>query len=323
MNDVVNQQRVDNGRTAGGSPAARLRRHEWLAVLGAAARSARGMIGLSLALLVVAVAVIGPLVAPHSATEFVSSTFALPSSHFPLGTDVLGRDVLSRVFYGGWLLLIVAAAATMLGVAVGALAGIMAAYYRGWRDGLIMRIVDVILAFPAIVFALLLVSIAGPKLWLVVVAVAATHAPQVARVMRAAALDICEKDFVKAIELIRVPSRKIIRGEILPNLVTPLMVETGLRMTWSIVIISGLSFIGFGLQPPAPNWGLMLNENRIGLVSNPWSVIVPALLIALLTIGLNTFTDAVARVSIGVERPVDQQQLLEEHLLGQSRETAP
>ena len=135
---------------------------------------------------------------------------------------------------------------------------------------------------PAIVFALLLVSIAGPKLWLVVVAVAATHAPQVARVMRAAALDICEKDFVKAIELIRVPSRKIIRGEILPNLVTPLMVETGLRMTWSIVIIAGLSFIGFGLQPPAPNWGLMLNENRIGLVSNPWSVIVPALLIALL-----------------------------------------
>ena len=100
----------------------------------------------------------------------------------------------------------------------------------------------------------------------------------------------------------RGPSRKIIRGEILPNLVTPLMVETGLRMTWSIVIIAGLSFIGFGLQPPAPNWGLMLNENRIGLVSNPWSVIVPALLIALLTIGLNTFTDGLGRALIGVER---------------------
>ncbi len=299
-------------------PVVRLRRHEWLAVLSAAARSTRGMIGLALALLVILVAVIGPFVAPFSATEFVGSTFELPSAQHGLGTDVLGRDVLSRVLDGGWLLLVVAATATALGVAVGALAGVMAAYYKGWRDGLIMRIVDIILAFPAIVFALLLVSIAGPKLWLVVVAVAATHAPQVARVMRASALDICEKDFVKAVELNGIPSRKIIRGEVLPNLVTPLMVETGLRMTWSIVIIAGLSFIGFGLQPPAPNWGLMLNENRIGLVSNPWCLIVPAALIALLTIGLNTFTDGVARVSIGVERPVGEEQLLEEHLIGGS-----
>ncbi len=264
-----------------------------------------------MALLVVAVAVIGPFVAPHTATEFVGMPFATPSAHYWLGTDVLGRDVLSRVLSGGWLLLLVAAAATVLGVAVGALAGIMAAYYKGWRDGLIMRAVDVILAFPAIVFALLLVSIAGPKLWLVCVAVAMTHAPQVARVIRSAALDICEKDYVKAIELIKVPPRKIIRGEILPNLVTPLMVEAGLRLTWSIVIIAGLSFLGFGVQPPAPNWGLMLNENRIGMVSNPWCVIVPALLIALLTVGMNTFTDSIARVSIGVDRPKEEDAMLE------------
>ncbi len=90
--------------------------------------------------------------------------------------------------------------------------------------------------------------------------------------------------------------------EILPNLVTPLMVETGLRMTYSIVIIAGLSFIGFGIQPPAPDWGLMINENRIGLSENPWAVVAPAALIALLTIGLNTFTDAVARVALGVDR---------------------
>lgn len=299
-----------------GGSVARLRRREWLAVLVAAARSRRGKIGLAVGLSVVAIAVIGPFVAPYSPTEFVSTTFAPPSSDYWLGTDVLGRDVLTRVLEGGWLLLLVAAAATALGVVVGAMAGVMAAYYRGWRDGLIMRIVDIILAFPAIVFALLLVSIAGPKLWLVVVAVAATHAPQVARVMRSAALDICEKDHVKAVELIRLPSLTIIRGEIVPNLVTPLMVETGLRMTWSIVIIAGLSFIGFGLQPPAPNWGLMLNENRIGLVSNPWGVAMPALLIALLTIGLNTFTDAVARVSIGVERPVGEEELLQERLIG-------
>jgi peptide/nickel transport system permease protein len=314
---------TDSLPVPGGShPQARLRRHEWLAVLGAAARSRRGMIGLIIVGLVVAVAVIGPLVAPYSATQFVGMKFTPPSADHLLGTDVLGRDVLSRVLAGGWLLLAMAAAATVLGVAIGALAGITAAYFRGWRDGLIMRIVDILLAFPAIVFALLLVSVAGPKLWLVVVAVALTHAPQVARVMRASALDVCEKDFVKAVELNRVPSRKIISGEILPNLVTPLMVESGLRMTWSIVLIAGLSFIGFGLQPPAANWGLMLNENRIGLVDNPWCVVVPAVLIALLTVGLNTFTDAVARVSIGVERPVGDQAFLEERLIGRTLDSA-
>jgi peptide/nickel transport system permease protein len=260
---------------------------------------------------VVLLAVIGPFVAPYSATEFVTTPFAPPSKVAWLGGDILGRDVLTRVLDGGWLLLLSAGAATVLGVAIGALAGITAAYFKGWRDGVIMRTVDVILAFPAIVFALLLVSVAGPELWLVVVAVAATHAPQVARVMRASALDICEKDYVKAVEIIKLRPYRIIRREILPNLVTPLMVEIGLRLTWSIVIISGLSFIGFGLQPPTPNWGLMLNENRVGLVSNFWSVLVPAVLIALLTVGMNTYTDAIARVTIGVDRPVGEEVLLE------------
>ncbi len=290
-----------------GNGSARLRRHEWLAVLRAAARSRRGAIGLSVAAIVVAVAVIGPFVAPHSATEFVATSFASPSRRLPLGSDLLGRDVLSRVLDGGWLLLIMAVAATVIGTGLGAIAGITAAYFRGWPDGLIMRAVDIILCFPQIVFALLLVSIAGPRLWLLVVAVGVSHAPQVARVIRSASLDICEKDYVKAVELLRIPSRKIIAGDILPNLVTPLMVEIGLRLTWSIVIIAGLSFIGFGLQPPAANWGLMLNENRIGLVSNPWAVIVPAILVALLTVGTNTFTDAVARVSIGVDRPLAEE----------------
>jgi peptide/nickel transport system permease protein len=165
-----------------------------------------------------------------------------------------------------------------------------------------MRTVDVILAFPQIVFALLLVSIIGPKLWLIVVAVGFSHAPQVARVMRSAALDVSERDFVKATELLGVKRRRIMAHEILPNLITPVMVETGLRLTYSIVIIAGLSFLGFGQAPPAANWGVMINENRSGLVLNPWPVVIPALLIALLTIGANTFTDAVARVTIGVDR---------------------
>ena len=164
-----------------------------------------------------------------------------------------------------------------------------------------MRTVDVILAFPQLVFALLLLSLLGPKLWLIVLAVGLSHAPQVARVLRSATLDISERDYVKAAELQGMRPARVMVKEILPNLVSPLMVETGLRLTYSIVIMAGLAFLGFGQPPPAPNWGYMINENRIGLPLNPWAVIVPAALIALLTIGTNTFTDAVARVAIGVD----------------------
>jgi peptide/nickel transport system permease protein len=260
---------------------------------------------------VLALAVIGPFVAPHSATASVVAPFAKPSGDAILGGDELGRDVLSRVLDGGWVLLLMGAAATAIGVAIGAASGIAAAYLQGRWDGIIMRTVDVLLAFPQLVFALLLVSILGPKIWLTVLAVGFSHAPQVARVMRSAALDVSERDFVKATELLGVKRRKIMAREILPNLISPLMVESGLRLTYSIVIIAGLSFLGFGQPPPAANWGIMINENRIGLVLNPWSVIVPAALIALLTIGINTFTDAVARVTIGIDRQAEAGILLE------------
>jgi peptide/nickel transport system permease protein len=237
----------------------------------------------------------------------VAETFGTPGSgNGLLGGDVLGRDVLSRVLAGGWLLLLVATGATLLGVSVGVALGISAAYLGRWRDGLIMRVVDVFLAFPQLVFALLLVSVAGTHIWLIIVAVGISHAPQVARVVRAAALDVCERDFVKAIELYDTPSLRVMTGEVLPNILSVVMVELGLRFTYSILIIAGMSFLGFGLQPPSPNWGLMINENRIGLVVNPWGVIVPAGLIAVLTIGLNTFTDAIARASLGVDRPAEE-----------------
>jgi peptide/nickel transport system permease protein len=281
---------------------ARLRHAGWLTTLVAAAKTPRGMIGLGLTAIVVLVAAIGPFVAPHDPQDFVTTPFAPPSIAPPLGGDNLGRDVFSRVLEGGWTLLPVALAATIFGVALGAAAGISAAYLRGRADGLIMRSVDVLLAFPQLVLALLLVSIIGPKLWLVIVAVGLAHAPQVARVLRAATLDVSEREYVKAVELQGVRPLKVMTREILPNLTTPLMVESGLRLTYSIVIISGLAFLGFGQSPGVPNWGTMINENRIGLETNPWGVIVPALLIALFAIGTNTFTDAIARVTIGVER---------------------
>jgi peptide/nickel transport system permease protein len=250
--------------------------------------------------------VAGPLVSPRSPDALATLAYARPSGQFPLGGDFLGRDVLARVLNGGWLMLAMAAAATVLGVSAGALAGVGAAYLRGAGDSVIMRAVDVILAFPQLVFALLLVSLLGPRLWLIVVAVGVSHAPQVARVLRSAALDVTERDHVKVAELQGLRPVKVITREILPSLVSPIMVEAGLRLTYSIVIMAGLAFLGFGPAPPAPSWGLMINENRDGLPLNPWAVVVPAILIALLTIGTNTFTDAVARVAIGVERRPEQ-----------------
>jgi peptide/nickel transport system permease protein len=250
----------------------------------------------------VAVAVIGPQVAPDSPGALLTLPFAKPSGRFLLGADFLGRDVLSRVLDGGWLLLLMAVSATVLGIAAGAAAGISAAYLRGRPDGLIMRTVDVILAFPQLVFALLLLSILGPRLWLIVLAVGLTHAPAVARVLRSATLDISERDFVKVAELQGMRPAAVMAKEILPSLSTPLMVEAGLRLTYSIIIMAGLAFLGFGQPPPAPSWGTMINENRAGLALNPWAVIMPALLIALLTVGTNLLTDAVGRAALGVDR---------------------
>jgi peptide/nickel transport system permease protein len=294
---------------------ARIRRHQWASVLAATVRTPRGAIGLGLASFVVLVAVIGPFVTPQSPYSLVTLAFGKPSGQFLLGGDFLGRDVLSRVLDGGWVLLIMAVCATALGIVGGAAAGVSAAYLRGRSDGIIMRTVDVILAFPQLVFALLLLSLLGPRLWLITLAVGISHAPQVARVIRSATLDLTERDFVKMAELQGMRPAKVMRKEILPNLVSPLMVEAGLRLTYSIVIISGLAFLNFGQEPPAASWGLMINENRIGLSLNPWSVIVPAALIALLTIGTNTFTDAFARVTIGVDRRPEEAALIDD--LGQ------
>jgi peptide/nickel transport system permease protein len=276
-------------------------RRQWLHILGAATRTMRGRIGLALVLPVVLFAVIGPFVAPHSPSEFVTAQFAPPSSHFWLGGDMLGRDVWSRLLSGGWRLLAMSTAATVFGLVTGAAIGIAAAYFGRWADGVLMRAVDLVLAFPQLVFALLLVSVIGPKVWLIVLAVGLSHTPQVARVIRAATLDIVERDFVKAAQLSRVPARRVMTSEVLPNLVSPMMVEAGLRLTFSIILLAGLSFIGLGVQPPIPDWGVMINENRLGLGSNPWAVIAPVIVLGILTIGANTFTDAIARVATGVE----------------------
>ncbi len=150
-----------------------------------------------------------------------------------------------------------------------------------------------------------------------------SHAPQVARVLRSSTLDISERDFVKAVELQGLRPTRVMNREILPNLISPIMVEAGLRLTYSIVIMAGLSFLTLGPPPPAANWGTDIGLNQLGLapVNNPWSVIVPATLIALLTIGTNTFTDAIARVAIGVDRRPEAAALVDD--IGLSASVVP
>src|SRR5919201_1628308 len=169
-------------------------------------------------------------------------------------------------------------------------------------DDVLMRGMDVILAFPSIVLALVAVATVGPTLWLLVLAVGLTTAPRVARVTRGASLEIVERDFVQAAEAMGASRRMILLTEILPNILSPLLVEASLRLTYSIGLIAGLSFLGFGLQPPAADWGLMINENRQGLTVQPWGVVLPVIAIALLTIGTSLIGDGLARASAGIER---------------------
>jgi len=270
--------------------------------LSDAAHYRRTQIGLALFLFIVAVAVFGPFVAPHSPYEFVTAPFAKPSSAAVLGGDNLGRDVLSRVLYGGRSVLILSFIATAIGMIIGVSLGLFAGYARAAVDDVIMRLLDVFLAFPQIVLVLLLVSVLGPRLWLIVLTVGLSHAPRIARVARGSTLEVKERDFVKAAESLGVSRLKIAFGEILPTITSPLFVEFGLRLTYSIGLIAALSFLGFGLQPPSADWGLMINENRIGLLIQPYSIFVPVALIAILTIGVNLATDGMARAMIGIER---------------------
>jgi peptide/nickel transport system permease protein len=280
-------------------------RGQWLGVFASAARLRRTQVGLVIVAAIVALAVFGPLLAPHSPTEFVAVPNSGPSSTAVFGADALGRDVLSRFLSGGLTVLWLAAAATALGVIAGTLIGLVAAYTRGWLDDLLMRTNDVLLAFPQIIFVLLLVSAIGPKLWLIVLTVGGTHAPRVARVMRGAAQEVVERDFIKAAEAVGEKRWRIVFGELLPNVTSPLLVEVGLRMTYSIGLVAAVSFLGFGLQPPTADWGLMINENRLSITVQPWAVLLPVAAIGLLTVGTNLITDGIARAAIRLEGKAD------------------
>lgn len=255
--------------------------------------------GVILTGLVLLVAIVGPLVVPawtgYDATAYAGKPFQ--SGVF--GTDNLGRDVLSRFLEGGWRLLLYSAAATVLGVGIGTTLGMLAAFRGGWLDSAIMRTGDVLLAIPQLVFAMLAITVLGPQGWVLVVVIGVTHAPRVARVIRSATAGVVSEDYVLASHMYAVPQHKILGRDVIPNIMGPLMVEMGLRMTYSIGAVASLSFLGLGMQPPTADWGLMINENRIALSLQPWGVILPVVAIAILTVGTNLIADAVSGATAG------------------------
>jgi peptide/nickel transport system permease protein len=274
---------------------------ERLPVLARALAQPRTRIGVGLTVLVVGLAVLGPALAPHDPTASVGIPLSQPSSAYPLGTDYLGHDVLSRVLGGGRTVVWMAFAAATLGVALGAAVGLVAGTSRSWLDGTLMRVMDLLLAFPQIVLVLLFVSMLGSQLWLIVLLVALAWVPQVARVVRGVTSEVAHREYVEAAEAIGVPRLRILAGEILPNVMTPLMVEYGLRLTWSIALVAGVSFLGFGIQPPAADWGLMINENRTGVTVQPWAVVAPAMLIAVFAVGTNFIAEGFSRAVAHIE----------------------
>ena len=276
-----------------GAPPRRSRRRN--SSLARALRQRQTQVGLVITLLVLGVALLGPLFASYEPSAIVGLPAQGPSAAFPLGTDALGRDVLSRVLWGGRNLVWVAFLATALGVFVGAALGMLAGYSRSWLDDALMRTMDIVLAFPQIILVLLFVSMLGTKLWLVAVLIAASWVPQVARVARGVTSEIVEREYIQAAEAIKVPAHRILRREVLPNIITPLAVEFGLRLTWSIALVAAISFLGFGIQPPNADWGLMISENREIITIQSLPLLVPAACIALLAIGTNFVTEGWAR----------------------------
>lgn len=252
-------------------------------------------IGVVLGAIVTALAVFGPLFAPYAPDDILGQPYASPTSSHLLGLDFVGRDVLSRFLWGGRTSLLLALLGTALGYVLGLSVGLFAAYVRGWLDEVTMRATDVALAFPALVLVLLLVSAFGSNVRLVVVAIAVANAPRIARIVRAAALEVLDLLYVEAARARGERSLYIVSREILPNIRAPLLVDFGLRFTGSILLVAAVSFLGFGLQPPAADWGVMVGENRVGLTLQPWPVVMPVLALALLTIGINLVIDGYGR----------------------------
>jgi peptide/nickel transport system permease protein len=239
-----------------------------------------------------ALALLAPLVAPYDPLrQNIVARLKSPSAAFWLGTDQFGRDNLSRILYGARTSLLVSGLAVSLALVLGGTLGLMAAYYRGWLDRIVMRMMDILFAFPVLLLAIAIVAILGPGSLSAAFAIAIVYTPIFARLLRGPALVIAASDYVLNARAIGASDARIIGRHILPNLMGVVLVQASLLLSAAILVEASLSFLGLGTQPPTPSLGLMLAEGRNVLLLSPWSAVFSGLAILLLSFGLNLLGD--------------------------------
>jgi peptide/nickel transport system permease protein len=258
-------------------------------------RSPQGIFGVVILAFVVAVALIGPLIAPHSLAAPVGAPGNPPASGTPLGTDYLGRDVLSRLLHGGTAVLVISLIATGFIYFIGIAIGMMAGLARSVLDPILMRGVDVFLVFPPLMLLLLLIAGAGTGEGILILGIVLVLFPGVARIVRTATLEVSTNAYIEAAIGRGERTLAIMRREVLPNITPAIVADVGVRFSAVIILAASVNFLGLGQKPPAANWGLMIAENLQIVSANIWSVLAPAIMLALLTISVNLIGDAYVR----------------------------
>ena len=246
-------------------------------------------------------AIVGPWLAPFGPTQLGTGTpLSGTSLAHPFGVDQLGRDVFSRVLHGTWLVLFLSLSGTVLGFLAGGILGLVSGQRGGWFDWLVMRGCEVLISIPILVTALLVVALVDTQtiapLPLIIGVIGFVYAPRIARMARSAAIEVATRDYVTAARLRGDSGLRIALVEILPNVSGILLVELALRAAYAPVLVASLGFLGFGLSPPTPEWGMIIAENRGLIFIAPITVIGPGLMLALLVVGINLLTEGLARI---------------------------
>ena len=255
-------------------------------------RSPQGALGLILVGLILLIVVVGPMVAPHNPESFSPlQRYKAPSMQFLLGTDQYGRDILSRLLFGARATVLLAVIATALGTVIGALVGTTSAYLGGRSDEFIMRTVDAVMSIPSLLMALLIVTLLGKGSLNALLAIAIAFTPGMARVTRSVALTVRKQDYINAAVARGESAHYIVWREMLPNVVSPIIVEMTIRIAFAVMLFATLSFLGLGAQPPASEWGLMVAESRRFMHLSSWMILWPSLAVALVAIGFNLLGD--------------------------------
>ncbi|KMK77828.1 diguanylate cyclase [Alkalihalobacillus pseudalcaliphilus] len=264
----------------------------WRSFYRKLAKNKAALIGAVFIIFFFILAIIGPYITPYDPiTPDFSKTFQGPSAEHWFGTDDKGRDILSRILDGTRLSLFIGISATFLGAVTGVILGILSGYYGRWLDSLIMRLCDVLLAFPGILLALAIISILGPSTMNVIIAVAFYAIPSFARIVRGSTLGVKKLEYIDAIKAVGATDFRIIFKHILPNIMSPIIVQTTLYIASAIITSSALSFLGLGTTPPDIEWGRMLSEGRSYIAQAPHITLFPGIAIVMVVIGFNLFGD--------------------------------